>query len=264
MYQTSTAADTLEPALYRLYRDFFDKAEKKRRWSLRDDIPWDQTNKNLAPAVASVVESFCAVELFLPDYLGQAMKLFRSSRARTWFYANWGYEESKHSIALGDWLLRSGHRSESQLAEFQAQVFQHRWDLPLDSPVGMTAYAMVQELATGLNYRNLRRKVNELGGDPALDKLLGFVSVDEQAHHRFFMDTLRLFLAEDREETLRQLHRVLHTFSMPALHMLADSERRQREVRDLQIFDEGIYFREVYEPVLAALGVTRPELRKHA
>jgi hypothetical protein len=26
--------------IYRLYRDYFDMAEKKRRWSLRDDIPW--------------------------------------------------------------------------------------------------------------------------------------------------------------------------------------------------------------------------------
>jgi hypothetical protein len=30
----------LEAALYRTYRDFFDRAEKKRRWSLRHDIPW--------------------------------------------------------------------------------------------------------------------------------------------------------------------------------------------------------------------------------
>src|SRR5262249_52298528 len=35
----------LEKAYYRLYRDFFDQAEKKRRWSLRDDIPWDQCNR---------------------------------------------------------------------------------------------------------------------------------------------------------------------------------------------------------------------------
>src|SRR5262249_12791255 len=28
--------------LYRLYRQFFDLAERKRRWSLADDIPWDQ------------------------------------------------------------------------------------------------------------------------------------------------------------------------------------------------------------------------------
>src|SRR5206468_2632586 len=30
----------LRAGLYRLYRDFFDRAERKRRWSLREDIPW--------------------------------------------------------------------------------------------------------------------------------------------------------------------------------------------------------------------------------
>ena len=29
----------LEAALYGLYREFFEHAERKRRWSLRDDIP---------------------------------------------------------------------------------------------------------------------------------------------------------------------------------------------------------------------------------
>src|SRR4051812_13317145 len=105
------AAPDMEASLFGLYRDFFDQAERKRRWSLRDDIPWQQCNPALAPAVADVVESSFAVELYLPDYVRNAMSLWRSSRANAWFYANWGYEESKHSLALGDWLLRSGHRS---------------------------------------------------------------------------------------------------------------------------------------------------------
>jgi len=39
----------LRAGLYRLYRDFFDRAEKKRRWSLADDVPWDQCNPAMAP-----------------------------------------------------------------------------------------------------------------------------------------------------------------------------------------------------------------------
>jgi hypothetical protein len=31
---------TLRAALYRLSRDFFDGAERERRWSPADDIPW--------------------------------------------------------------------------------------------------------------------------------------------------------------------------------------------------------------------------------
>src|SRR4051812_44504653 len=159
----------LEAAFWRLYRDFFDQAERRRRWSVEKDIAWAQCNKGLDPAIADVVESFCAVELYLPDYLAPAVSRSRHSRAQAWFYANWGYEESKHSLALGDWLLKSGMRSEEQMADLGSRVFQHPWQLPHDSHVAMIAYAMVQERATALNYRNLRRRARERGGDPALD-----------------------------------------------------------------------------------------------
>ena len=81
-----------------------------------------RVNPGLHPALADVVESFCAVELYLPDYVGKPMSKFRSSRGWTWFYANWGYEESKHSLALEDWLLRSGLRTDEQMADLQGQV----------------------------------------------------------------------------------------------------------------------------------------------
>lgn len=47
--------------------------------------------------MADIVESFCAVELYLPDYLRNAMSVWRPSRG--WAYTNWCDEESKHSLA---------------------------------------------------------------------------------------------------------------------------------------------------------------------
>ena len=253
----------IEADLFALYRDYFDRAEKKRRWSLREDIPWKECNPNLNPAVADLVETFLAVEMQLPDYVASAMTRARNSRACSWFYANWGYEESKHSLALGDWLLRSGSRSEEQMADMESQVFSHKWDVPHESPVGMLAYAMVQELATGLNYRNLRCRVDD-EGDPALSRLLGFLGVDEQAHYGFFLRAVRLFLKHDRPETLRQLHRVLHNFTMPVIYELDDGHRRVEAIKDLGVFDERMFYREVYAPILDSLGVGRPELRRAA
>ena len=54
-------------------RDFFDQAERKRRWCIQTDIPWTLCNKNLGPPIADIVESFCVVELYLPDYLRNAI-----------------------------------------------------------------------------------------------------------------------------------------------------------------------------------------------
>src|SRR5438874_4904292 len=118
----SLTCPEVEGALWRIYRDFFDTAERKRRWNIRDDVPWDQCNPNLDPAIADVVETFCAVELYLPDYLSKVLPLARNSKSRSWFYANWGYEESKHSLALGDWLLRSGQRTDEYMADLDTKV----------------------------------------------------------------------------------------------------------------------------------------------
>src|SRR4029077_9205351 len=100
----------LRALLYGLYRDFFDRAERKRRWSLADDIPWGRGNRAGAPAGAGVGEWFCPGELYLPDYVAKALPMIRANKGWAWFHANWGYEESKESLALGDELLKPGAR----------------------------------------------------------------------------------------------------------------------------------------------------------
>jgi acyl-[acyl-carrier-protein] desaturase len=251
----------LEQAYYRIYRNFFDMAEKKRRWNIRDDIPWDKVNPAMSPAIADVVESFCAVELYLPDYIAKALPRFRHKRGKAWFHANWGYEESKHSLALGDWLLKSGLRSEEQMADLERTVFAHEWNLPTESPLGLVMYGMVQELATWLNYRNLRYKVDEIG-DPALSTLLRFIYVDERAHHDFYRRISLLYMERDRAGSIEELRRVIASFNMPALYLLADSRQRTAAIKELNIFDTDIFYRDVVRPILDELGVSWSEFRQ--
>jgi acyl-[acyl-carrier-protein] desaturase len=250
----------LRVGLYRLYREFFARAERKRRWSLEADIPWNQVNRWMPARIADVVESFCAVELFLPDYIAKALPMIRANRGWAWFHTNWGYEESKHSLALGDWLLHSGMRTEEQIADLEDRVFQHEWNLPHDSPQAMLMYGMVQELATWLHYRNLRSRVDEYG-DPALSRLLALIAVDERSHHAFYRQVVQMFLEIDRPGALEQLRRVLHGFAMPAVHLLAESQKRVADIKALGIFDEDMFMGEIYYPILDALGVEHKELR---
>src|SRR5690349_7705401 len=120
----------LKRRLYPLFRKFFAQAERRRRWNVDEDIPWHTANRNLDPAIATVVESFCAVELYLPDYVGKALPMIRSNRGWAWIHLNWGYEELKHSLALGDWLIKSGHRTPEQMADLENTLFKHEWNLP--------------------------------------------------------------------------------------------------------------------------------------
>jgi acyl-[acyl-carrier-protein] desaturase len=257
-----TLPPAVERQMWQLFRDFFDLAERRRRWRVADDIPWDECNPGLKPVIADVVETFCAVELYLPDYSAKILPKVRHSKSRSWFYANWGYEESKHSLALGDWLIKSGHRSEEHMADLEAKVFAREWNLPQDNHLGMLVYAMIQEEATFLNYRNLRERVEAFGGDPALEKMLQFMAIDEKAHHSFFRDCLKLYLEHDRAAVIDQMRRVMNEFAMPAIHdLLDDSKRRVAAVKQLQLFDADLYYREVYRPILLELGVTRHEMR---
>lgn len=252
----------LEREMWQLFRAFFEVAEKKRRWSITNDIPWDECNPHLKPVIGDVVETFCAIELYLPDYSSKILPKVRHSKGRTWFYANWGYEEAKHSIVLGDWLLKSGTRTEEYMADLEKKVFEREWNLPHDNHLGMLAYAMVQEEVTFLNYRNLRNRARELGGDPALDKILGYLGIDEKAHHGFFRDCLRIYMKYDRDLVIDQLRRVMNEFQMPAIHdLLDDCEKRVADVRSLELFDADLYFRDVYMPILQDLGVERREMR---
>jgi acyl-[acyl-carrier-protein] desaturase len=248
--------------IYRHFREFFDLAERRRRWSVRDDVPWDECNRSLNPAIADVVQTFCAVELYLPDYLGKGFPMIRTNRGRSWSLATWGYEESKHSMVLEDWLLKSGLRSDEQLADMHADVFAHEWDLPYDNTCGMLIYTVFQELATKIHYVRLNEIVRREGGCPALEKVLRLIAVDEAAHADFFRRLVTAYLEYDREGTLEQMRRVMTTFAMPAVHMLSDGIQRINEVRRLELFNEELCHLQVFEPTLERWGVQRAELRR--
>lgn len=249
-------------AIYRLFREYFDMSERKRRWSIRDDIPWDSCNPSLKPVIADVIETFCAVEMYLPDYLSKTLPQVRSIRGRAWTMAVWGYEESKHSMVLEDWLLRSRLRSDEQMADLERDVFKSEWDLPHDNPRAMCCYTLFQELATRVHYLRLLEVVRREGGCPTLQKILSLISIDEAAHADLFRRLVSIYLEYDRPGTLEQFRRVVNTFAMPAVHFLADSSKRVSDIKKLNIFDDAIFIEQVYQPILNRLGVTPRELRR--
>ncbi len=250
----------IESRFYDLYLEYFHKAEAHRRWNVLNDVPWDQVAAP-NPEVASVVQTFMAVEMYLPDYTSKIMQLVRSSRGRAWFQANWGYEESKHSLVLEMWITKSGARSVEQIRAFQDNVLSREWDLPYDTPLEMIIYTTLQEFATSVNYRNLRR-VAQSCNDAALDKALTLLARDETGHFEFFKNGTKLFMETDRDRVLEALNKVIHTFKMPAQTLLPDFGDHGRLVRDLGIFDDRIFIRDVVRPVLKALGVEPEEMRE--
>jgi hypothetical protein len=59
----------LDQRLFQEYNQFFEKAERERRWNVYTDIPWTQVNREATEDLALCAETFCSVEMYLPDYV---------------------------------------------------------------------------------------------------------------------------------------------------------------------------------------------------
>lgn len=251
----------LEDEFLESFYRYFKNAEEKRRWNMDRDIPWELAHGSQASDVtALIVESFSAVEMFLPDYTHRIMELVRRSRGRAWFQANWGYEESKHSMVLDRWLLTSGKRTEAQMEEFERSLLGAEWNLPFETPRQMIIYTMVQELATGVNYTNLRRRAAD-EGDACLEKVLRWVSADESAHYNFFRRGVKAFMALEPEETVRDIKFVFDHFTMPAHALIPGWDERGATIEAAGVYGPRVYLAKIRRPVIEDLQLTREQLK---
>jgi acyl-[acyl-carrier-protein] desaturase len=242
----------IEKQFFDNFLNFFHQAEERRRWNIERDIPWDQVNRETSERTAKIVESFSAVEMYLPDYTAKMLHMIRRSRGRSWFQANWGYEESKHSLTLDRWLIASGNRTSEQLEAFADMLLGEEWELPFDHPRQMIIYTMIQELATWVNYTRLR-EVAQQEGDTALTKALQFIARDEAVHYDFFRKGVKLFLEHERDETIADIQFVFDHFQMPARYQIPDYEERAKLIAAAGIYTAREYIRRVKRPIIKDL-----------
>jgi acyl-[acyl-carrier-protein] desaturase len=248
----------VEERLYAEYMDFFAKAERERRWSVFDDIPWDKANPNVSDELALCAETFASVEMYLPDYVAGGINIVRDYFGRAWFQANWGYEESKHSLALGEWLQRSGKRTKDQWFDLQERLLSKQWKKPFMTARQMTAYGMIQEQATFLIYVK-HRDMARREGDECLWTIYDYVARDEIAHTRFYQQVIKVLLEEDREGTLADIAHVFANFEMPGVNLVPDYDSRILKMREAGI-DRDVFIRKIYLPILKYVGVSRHEM----
>ncbi|MCG3174569.1 MAG: hypothetical protein GMKNLPBB_02814 [Myxococcota bacterium] len=253
-------AKTFKEKAYEAFSDFFDKAERKRRWVISQDVPWELAEKTpKSEERALCAETFAGVEMYLPDYIHAHLDVMRqSSYAQLWFAANWGYEESKHSLSLREYLMRTGQRTPEQMDAFTDAILNKKWKAPFDTSRKMTLYAMFQEMATCVIYLK-QQKAAQAAGDELLSAIYHHISRDEIAHTNFYTLMSGIYLEEDRAGTLADLKEVFTNFRMPADDLVPDYESRVKVMRSAGI-DRAVFINEVVYPVLKKLEVTRTEL----
>jgi acyl-[acyl-carrier-protein] desaturase len=249
----------IEEQLYRVYMEFFETAERERRWSLFNDIPWDKVNPNCSDDLALCAETFASVEMYLPDYVASGINIVRPWFGRAWWQANWGYEESKHSLALGEWLTRSGKRTKDQWFDHYNTIAEKQWEAPFKTARQMTLYGVVQEQATFVIYVK-HRDFAKREGDECLYTIYDYIARDEVAHTRFYQQVVKVLLAEDREGTLADLAKVFAEFRMPGVDLVPDYDERILQMRGQGGVDRDLFIRKVYLPVLKYLDISRHEM----
>ncbi len=191
-----SASARLDPAteerLYRLFREFFQKAEETRRWNLWSDVPWDAIATDPPRELSEAVLTAFREDSFLPDYSAHALHYLRASRGRAWFLTRWAYEEGKHLLALGEWLTKSGSISGDDLRELSNGLLAtYTWQPEDRDNLFVWADALLWEMHEIDRFRALKQSA-ETAGDSALVELASRILTDEEAHRDFFRLSLAI------------------------------------------------------------------------
>ena len=257
-----SATDSFREAVYREYMSFFERAEKNRRWSVFNDIPWDALDSSVyCPHAAINAETFVGVESYLPDYVSQGINCVRSVFGQAWFSANWGYEESKHALSLREYLIRSGQRTDKQMFEYEKAVLANQWTLPFKTPRQMTFYGAVQEQATFMMYKH-QLELARARNDVVLAKIYSLIARDEAAHADFYRRVTQLEVEEDRDGAIRDMAIVFKNFRMPGTDLVPDYAARTEQMRATGGVDRGVFLKEVWFPTLKKIGISRHEVTR--
>ncbi len=246
-------------SVYRIYLEFLETAETKRRWNIFNDIPWDKLDlAKTTDTTAQCVETFCAEEMYVPDYSSNGLQLSRSMFGIAWFQTCWAFEESRHGLVFREYLTRSGLRSEAEFDALQVEIFKKAWSLPFKTTRQMACYGALQEGATYTAYKAQKEKAR-CAGDVVLEAIFHYVGRDEAAHGGFYRAIVELELAHDREGTIADLAYVLSEFRMPGDGLIPNYQER------LRTSGAGIspraFLEQVVLPTLKTVGTTRAELK---
>ncbi len=246
--------------IYRIYLDFLETAETKRRWTIFNDIPWEKLKKasKAAAFAAQAIELYCAEEMYMPDYSAEAFKLVRSNFSAAWFEARWAFEESKHGLVFREYLTRSGLLSEAEFASFETLIFQSTWRMPFATQRQMTCYGALQEGATYCAYKAQRDRAIQ-AGDEVLKAIFHHVGRDEAAHAGFYRAVIGVELEHDRAGTIADLARVLAEFKMPGDGLIPGYRERLRASNGG--VSARMFLEDVVWPMLTTFKITRSELK---
>ena len=266
----------LEQEVLGHYVDYFGRAMKTRNWSPWHDFSFDEMRQfggRLTKETVTLIEGFLGVEEYVADYVMAGLELFRHNRTRRNMQLQWGAEEARHGVAWELVLLHSGVRTEAEIKTYLDKVQETRWKVEqhpgLDTPLGSSSYAMVQERATYFNYQEMRARIRDEYGLPptptpeeqargaefGASEAFRLVGQDEITHHGLFLKIVQSHLKYFPTLTFEILNKVFLGFEMPALRFIPNARSYLRAILRTKLYSGEIHREKVHNPVLKSLGL---------
>jgi hypothetical protein len=242
------AAASATEASTRYFGRFFTNHERVL-WKL-GDIPWNEIDRRrLDEPTLAAVRAAMLVESHNPVYASTLLARFRHDFEATAFLAVWTYEEYKHFAGLRAYLVATEAMPPAALANELAVTRAGEWVIPDKyTDLMMATYAMVQELITGIFYKNFAMHVQE----PVLRMLLAEVGKDEYRHCQWYFDYAKRLLDADHSR-LEEVDMALLEFEMPGGTFVPNYERHGQAMLAAANPGPGA-FREVFTKVSNLVG----------
>ncbi len=266
----------LDRELLENYIEYFRRAMQSRNWSPWHNFPLQEMREwgqRLSEETVHLIEGFLGVEEYVGDYVLESLELFRDNRTRRNMQLQWGAEEAKHGTAWELVLKHSLARTEEQIKAYLDKVRNFRWSLSqhpgTDTPLGISAYAMVQERATYFNYQEMRARIrreyglppkptqeeHDRGSEIGAAEAFRVVALDEVAHHGIFLKLIQSYIRYFPSMTFEVLTGVFQGFEMPALRFIPNTRQFLRAVRRADFYSGDKHRELVHNPVLRSLGL---------
>jgi acyl-[acyl-carrier-protein] desaturase len=206
-----------ERALYALYKAHFTQADAERSWNPWSSLDWETALPTPSPALVEATLALWRDATLLPDYAALNQNLLRASRGRAWFWTHWSYEESKHLVALQEWLTRRGGWEEAALATAAEELLTHyRWEPPCDEATCVCVDALLYELSQQEKLTALTEQARA-EGETTLAALAGLLLADDQAQSNYLAEALRVIGKRYPERLSEALQTVATSHEAPQL-----------------------------------------------
>ena len=213
------------------------------------ELPWQEAQSRLSPAVRASVQLNLLTEDNLPGYHGEISRLLgpgggRGEAWKTWL-DRWTAEEGRHAIALRDYLTVTRACDPVQLEVDRMATVSGGFSAGLRDGLHVITYVSFQELATRVAHRG----TGTLSDDPGLDKLLARISKDENLHMVLYRDLVAAALEVDPTAALEAITDEVAGFAMPGTG-IPGFVRRAAVVARAGIYDLQVHRDQVVAPML--------------